>query len=119
VAPGKLIQRPLPTSAAHGHPKDETLRLQLAGYYVADKRPRRAIELLTSILEDNEKNTDVLRARGDALLSVGKHAEAIADYEKALTIDDKDTGVLNNLAWVLSTSPEDCGTPSSRAGDKA
>jgi tetratricopeptide (TPR) repeat protein len=88
-------------------PKDVNLRLQLASYYVADKRPRKAIEMMTAILEDDEKNADVLRARGDALLSVGKHADAIADYDKALAIDPEDTGVLNNLAWVLATSPED------------
>ena len=88
-------------------PKDEALRLQLAQFYVADQRPRRAIDLLTAVLDDNEKSVDALRARGDALLSVGKHADAIADYEKALSIDPKHTGVLNNLAWVLATSPED------------
>ena len=88
-------------------PTNEPLRLQLAQYYVADQRPRRAIELLTAILDDNERSVDALRARGDALLSVGKHADAIADYDKALTIDPRHTGVLNNLAWVLATSPED------------
>lgn len=88
-------------------PKNELIRLQLASYYVADKRPRKAIELLTAILDDNSKNSDVLRARGDAQLSVGKHAEAIADYERALKIAPEDTGVLNNLAWVLATSPEE------------
>jgi tetratricopeptide (TPR) repeat protein len=88
-------------------PTNESLRLQLAGYYVADKRPRRAIELLTAILDDNEKSVDALRSRGDALLSVGKHAEAIADYEKALSIEPDNTGVLNNLAWVMATSPEE------------
>ncbi|MEX2026759.1 MAG: hypothetical protein WEH44_05650, partial [Pirellulaceae bacterium] len=31
----------------------------------------------------------------------------IADYEKAMAIDPENTGVLNNLAWVMATSPED------------
>ena len=88
-------------------PTDVNLRLQLASYYVADKRPRKAIEMMSAILADEEKNADVLRARGDALLSVGRHADAIADYDKALSIAPEDTGVLNNLAWVLATSPED------------
>src|SRR5262249_55164227 len=48
-----------------------------------------------------------LRARGDALLSIGKHADAVKDYEEALKVDPEDTGVLNNLAWVLATSPDD------------
>jgi tetratricopeptide (TPR) repeat protein len=97
-------------------PTNTELRLQLAGYYVGDNRPRRAIELLTSILEgirdendpkQREVKSDALRSRGDALLSVGKHADAIKDYDEALKIEPEDTGVLNNLAWVLATSPED------------
>ena len=91
----------------HSDPQNADYRLQLATYMVADKRPRRAIEVLDGLIEADPKNSDALRARGDALLSIGKHAEAIADYENALKVDDEDTGVLNNLAWVLATSPED------------
>jgi len=91
----------------HSDPQNADYRLQLATYMVADKRPRRAIEVLDGLIEADAKNADALRARGDALLSIGKHAEAIADYENALKIDGEDTGVLNNLAWVLATSTED------------
>jgi tetratricopeptide (TPR) repeat protein len=97
-------------------PTNAEYRLQLATYYVGDKRPRKAIELLTTVIdgfgvnldaEQKELKADVLRSRGDALLSVGKHAEAVLDYESALKLDPEDTGVLNNLAWVLATSPDD------------
>ena len=88
-------------------PKNEEYRLQLCMYLVADKRPRKAIEILDNLIADNDKNADAFRSRGDALLSVGKHAEAVADYELALKLDPKDTGVLNNLAWVLATSKND------------
>lgn len=97
-------------------PTNVEYRLQLASLYVGDKRPRKAIELITTVLDSigagkdvEEKATrgDALRARGDALLSVGKHADAVKDYEEALKIDPEDTGVLNNLAWVLATSPDD------------
>ncbi len=91
----------------HSDPKNEEYRLQMAMYLAADKRPRMAIEVLDNVIADNEKNADALRSRGDALLSIGKHAEAVADYEKSLKIDPKDTGVLNNLAWVLATSTHD------------
>ncbi len=103
-------------------PKNVEYRLQLAMYYVNDKRPRQAIDMLNSILEDDEKNADALRARGDALLSVGKHKEAIADYDKAIAIEPEDTGILNNLAWVLSTSTDDSvrnGKRSIELGTKA
>jgi tetratricopeptide (TPR) repeat protein len=35
------------------------------------------------------------------------HAEAIADYEKAIEMQKESPGLLNNLAWVLATSPDD------------
>jgi tetratricopeptide (TPR) repeat protein len=50
---------------------------------------------------------------------LGRHTDAIADYEQAvknIPEDDDDlSGILNNLSWVLSTSPED----SVRNGDRA
>jgi tetratricopeptide (TPR) repeat protein len=97
-------------------PTNQEFRLQLATYLVGDKRPRKAIEMLTSIIDSfgekldedqKELKGDALRARGDALLSVGKHAEAVLDYDEALKVDAEDTGVLNNLAWVLATSTDD------------
>ena len=97
-------------------PTNAEYRLQLATYLVGDNRPRKAIDVLTSIIDGitDDKNSDqkdtkadALRARGDALLSIGKHAEAVADYKESLKLDGEDTGVLNNLAWVLATSPEE------------
>lgn len=87
-------------------------RFQLANLYQVDKRPRKAIETFTQILEQKPGNVLALRSRADARLAVGAHAEAIRDYERALEAADEDdpqelSGVLNNLAWVLSTSPED------------
>jgi tetratricopeptide (TPR) repeat protein len=69
----------------------------------------------------NAEQTDwqALRLRGDVLLALGRHTDAIADYEQAvknIPEDDDDlSGILNNLSWVLSTSPED----SVRNGDRA
>jgi tetratricopeptide (TPR) repeat protein len=40
-------------------------------------------------------------------LNYGKQAEAIADYEAVLKIQPEHSGVLNNLAWTLATSPDD------------
>lgn len=88
-------------------PTNVEYRLQMASYYTADSRPRRAIELLTNILADDEKNVQALRSRGDAYLSVSKHAEAIKDYELAMKEEPDDTGILNNFAWVLATCPDE------------
>ena len=69
-----------------------------------------------------QRRSGALRGRGDAYLSNGKHVKAIADYEEVLLLDQElqkllkqdveaeeipeDDGVLNNLAWVLATSPD-------------
>jgi tetratricopeptide (TPR) repeat protein len=56
-----------------------------------------------------------LEGRANAYLGIGKHEEAIADYETVLKIDPNGDGPLNNLAWVLATSPMD----SLRDGERA
>ncbi|QDU26017.1 TPR repeat-containing protein YrrB [Anatilimnocola aggregata] len=96
-------------------PKNADYRLQLALYLQGDKRPRRALEVLNGLIDDDSKDADLYRTRGDVLLSVNKHAEAIADYEAALKIDPEDTGVLNNLAWVLATSETESVRDSKRS----
>ena len=85
-----------------------------------DNRPRKAIDVLTGLLQAEPENVSALRSRGDALLSVGDHDKAIADYEAAIKtvsdveIDESDAfkkqeaaGIYNNLSWVLATSPND------------
>lgn len=88
-------------------PQNTQLRLQLGGLYAADNRPRKAIEVFTQILENDDANWQARRNRADALLSVGKHKEAIEDYDVALKAQPDDSHMLNNLAWVLATSPDD------------
>lgn len=88
-------------------PDDLESQMQMAVFYSADRKPQKAIEIYTAILAQHPNNWEALRSRGDTLLTTGKHAEAIADFEKALKMRPKDSGVLNNLAWVLATSPND------------
>lgn len=88
-------------------PKNVPLRLQIAAIYVMDNRPRKAVEEYTRVIEDDENEWEALRGRGDAYLAFGEHDNAIADYEKALEMAAEDSGILNNLAWVMATSPID------------
>lgn len=100
-------------------------REQLGRLYLVDDRPRQAIEVFDEILATQPENESVLRSRGDALLAIGRHADAIRDYEDALALLEASetgpaselqstdvpaaeyAGILNNLAWVLATSPQD------------
>jgi tetratricopeptide (TPR) repeat protein len=100
-------------------PADLTDQLRLAMFYAADEKAHKAIEIYTKVLEQEPENLFALAGRANALLVIGKHAEAIADYEKALKLDPEDSGVLNNLSWVLSTSPDDKIRNGKRALDLA
>lgn len=88
-------------------PDDANVVLQLAALHNGLKRNQRAVELLDGLLEKDPANWRARRIRGDSLLNLARHREAIADYEAALKIEPKDSGLLNNLAWVLATSPKD------------
>ena len=88
-------------------PQEPELRMQLALYYQVDEQPEKALNAYSEVLEIDEKNVAALQSRGDSYLNVGKHAEAIADFEKALVLRQEDSSLLNNLAWVLATSPDD------------
>lgn len=103
------------------NPRNSGWIMQLASYYQMDERPRLAISLLDELLRNDEKDWRAMRLRGDAKLSVSMHAEAIEDYDSALEVleESRDlseenentdidySGLLNNLAWVLATTPKD------------
>jgi tetratricopeptide (TPR) repeat protein len=87
--------------------------------YQMDDRPRKALRIAERLINAEPTDWQSLRLRGDILLALGRHADAINDYEetiKNIPEDEDDLSeVLNNLSWVLSTSPED----SVRNGDRA
>jgi tetratricopeptide (TPR) repeat protein len=88
-------------------PDNTEILLQIALLYQADKQPQKAAATYSDVLLADANNVSALRGRADSFLNQGKQAEAIHDYEDALKSEPKDSGVLNNLAWVLATSPED------------
>jgi tetratricopeptide (TPR) repeat protein len=101
------------------NPENRMLLMQLASMYQMDDRPRKALRIADRLINAEQTDWQALRLRGDVRLALGQHADAIADYEEAIKNipEDEDdlSGVLNNLSWVLSTSPED----SVRNGDRA
>ena len=93
-------------TALAGRPQQDPLVLgQLGMLHLAAKQPRAAIRWFGKALDLDDSQFLSRRGRSDALISIGKHAEALKDLEAALTLKPDDSGVLNNLAWLLATSP--------------
>ncbi len=94
-------------------PKNADLLLQIGELYSQLKQPSKAIEKYNAALAAAEKKDyRIYEYRGDAYLNVGKHAEALKDYEEALKLkpnnrEPSNWHLLNNFAWVLATSPDD------------
>ncbi len=88
-------------------PKNPETLFQLGILYTLNKQTDKAIEKYSQVIEQDDKSFQAYRSRGDAYLNIGKHAEAIKDYEAAFKIKPDDSGLLNNFAWVLATSPDD------------
>ena len=101
------------------HSDDALLVGQLGMLYLAAKQPREAIKRFTRALELDDKQFLSRRGRSDAEISIGDHKSALADLEQALALDDDNDGVLNNLAWLLATSPDDSIRDGKRAVELA
>lgn len=88
-------------------PANPEIQLQLASQYLTMDQPLKGIDALTRVIDLVGDNEIALRLRGDTYLTIGKHAEAIADFAKVLELNPEESGVLNNYAWTLATSPMD------------
>jgi tetratricopeptide (TPR) repeat protein len=102
-----LLRRVLPDSPE--------ILLQIAMVHQANKQPLEAIEAYDEVVRGDPSSAAAYRGRADAHLSLGRQKEALADYFNALEIEPQNSGVLNNLAWVLATSPDDKLRDGSRA----
>ncbi len=77
------------------------------------KAKKRALAFVGQMLErprekfNGDDYAQLLRIQGDVHLGMGDHYNAIKVYKKALEIIPDDSGLLNNYAWVLATSPID------------
>jgi len=91
----------------HEADPDPGIALRLAMLYGAKKEYRKAIDAYSVTISQEPKNWFAFQGRADTYLGIGKQADALQDYEHALELDPDNSGVLNNLAWLLATSPDD------------
>jgi tetratricopeptide (TPR) repeat protein len=97
------------------NPDDAVAWLQLGLLYAAGHESLQAIDAFSAALKLDPRRDFVYQVRADTYLGRGMQKEAIADYRAALKLDATNSGVLNNLAWVLATSPDE----SLRDGERA
>jgi tetratricopeptide (TPR) repeat protein len=74
------------------------------------QKPREAIESLSRTLKVQPDNVHALLDRALAFEIVGELGKAVADYEKVIELKPDGIGNLiahNNLAYLLSTAPDD------------
>ncbi|MCA9220463.1 MAG: tetratricopeptide repeat protein, partial [Planctomycetales bacterium] len=88
-------------------PDNPGLRLEAARLYLAGERPSKSLEMLNELAATESDSWQVFRLRADAHLNLAQHAEAIRDYDRVLELNPDDAETLNNLAWLLATSPQD------------
>jgi tetratricopeptide (TPR) repeat protein len=106
-------------SALKIDPDDTDVMLQVGILFYQAKKIDRAIETFDQVIDKDSKSASGYAGRGDAYLQIGEHKKAIGDYAESLKYEADNTHVLNNLAWVLSTSPDDKVRDGRRAIDLA
>jgi tetratricopeptide (TPR) repeat protein len=108
AALGRLAEATAAGEQLHkANPRDGSMTLLLGRLYTAQKQYQKAADAYTEVLADHPEAWTAHRDRGNVFLSLGRQAEAIADYDRAMQSRPKDVEILNNLAWALATAPED------------
>lgn len=96
-----------------GTPQREELLMKLGIVFWQSNRHSQALRILDQVLQANDANWQAHRLQGEILLSQGEHADAVIAYEKALNLmpeavsSEIRSSLLNNLSWLLATSPID------------
>ncbi len=79
---------------------------QLAYVLVRRKGDEMAVGHLAAALRLEPEQADLHVQRAALLQRLGREAEAAAAYREALRLGQRSPGLLNQLAWLLATSPE-------------
>ena len=96
-------------------PDSRILNLSLLEILHENKSFREAKERLRPMLEKEPDNLLLLRFDSQLSISMGLHAEAVEALTKVIEADPSDYTSVNNLAWILATSPLDSVRDGKRA----
>ena len=100
-------------------PDSIILNLSLLEVLYDKKSYREAKERLRQMLEKEPDNLTLLRFDSQLSISLGLHGEAVEALSKVIESDPRDSTSLNNLAWLMATSPQDAIRDGNRAVELA
>jgi putative PEP-CTERM system TPR-repeat lipoprotein len=91
-------------------PKQRLARVMLVNTYLRNRQPAKALETLRPLLEDADRNADVLALAGEVYMQNGNTKEAERVFAKASALDPKDASKRTLLALThRSTGDADRG----------
>ena len=96
-----------------------TLNLALIEVFYERKSYRAARDRLRPFLEKEPDDLRFLRWDSQLAISLGQHADAISALTKVIEAEPSDYTSVNNLAWILATSPIDSVRDGRRAVELA
>ena len=94
-------------SCLNKHPDSREINLVLIGVLADKKSFGAAKERIQSLLAKEPDDLRLLRLDSQISISLGRHHDAIKVLTKVTEIDPNDYTSINNLSWLLSTSPID------------
>jgi protein O-mannosyl-transferase len=93
------------TAALKRDPSLIDARLPLGRALLATKRPVEAAAQFKAVLEVEPRNFEAQTWLAKDLMVQGKTNDCIAEFERSLTLQPNQIDVLNDLAWMMATSP--------------
>jgi tetratricopeptide (TPR) repeat protein len=88
------------------NPDQASVHSSLGVVLLETGRMRESLVHLQTALEIDPNDGDAHYNLGNTFLQNGRAGEAVAQYKRALEINPDDIETMNNLAWVLATSPD-------------
>ena|GEM_PF-2126336 len=100
-------------------PESRELNLLLISVFADQKSYRAAKERMRTLLANSPDDTGLLRFDSQLSISLGLHSDAVRALTKVVEADPEDYTSVNNLAWILCTSPIDSVRNGQRAVELA
>ncbi|GHT17039.1 hypothetical protein FACS1894189_2190 [Planctomycetales bacterium] len=89
------------------NPEKKDITLALISVLAEMKNYKSALAYLKPLLEKEPGNVPLLHIKSSIAISTGLHPEAVKALDAILKAEPNNYSAMNNLAWLLSTSPLD------------